>query len=222
VDGLKGAEGKRPLLGAEAYVRRWLDYHPTGEPEDILITPSTNGGGTPGDPLSQDTIRHHLNKIADNADVSKDVHPHIFRHYFTTIAKRDYDLDDAYIKHLRGDAAGSNVMETTYRHLSDADAVEHAAAKFRGEEPERDTDLTPDRCPTCGEILDPGAKACSMCGTLFSMDGAAAREKVRESMRDAKDDAGEFEEYRDLDRLQDIIEENPDVLDVLEAVAGGD
>lgn len=143
VDGLKGASGKRPLLGAKAYVKRWLDYHPTGDPDDYLITPKATGGGEPGGMITQDTIRYHLRKIADNADVDKDVHPHIFRHYFTTIAKRDYDLDDAYIKHLRGDSPGSNVMETTYRHLSDDDAIGHAVAKYRGEEPEKESGLHP-------------------------------------------------------------------------------
>ncbi|MFB6217880.1 MAG: tyrosine-type recombinase/integrase [Halobacteriaceae archaeon] len=205
-EGMKGAKGKRPLLGAEAYVRRWLDYHPTGEPDDYLITPTATGGGTPGEMITQDTIRYHLNKIADTAGVEKDVHPHIFRHYFTTIAKRDYDLDDAYIKHLRGDAPGSNVMETTYRHLSDDDAVEHAAAKFRGEEPEDESPLSPEQCPTCGEILEPNAKACSACGDVFTLDAKSAEEQIEEDMK---------QEYRDSDPEDTDKQEKVDALDEL-------
>lgn len=189
VEGMKGAKGKRPLLGAEAYVRRWLDYHPTKEPDDYLITPKATGGGEPGGMLTQDTIRYHLRKIADNAGVEKDVHPHIFRHYFTTIAKRDYDLDDAYIKHLRGDSPGSNVMETTYRHLSDDDAVEHADAKFEGREPERESPLTPETCGTCGEILEPNAKACSGCGAVFTPDAKAAEELMDDALWEGKSEA---------------------------------
>lgn len=60
VEELKGAKGERPLLGAEAYVRRWMDYHPTKEPEEYLITPQATGGGEPGGMLTQDTIRYHL------------------------------------------------------------------------------------------------------------------------------------------------------------------
>lgn len=185
-EGLKGASGKRPLLGAEAYVRRWLDYHPTGEPKDYLITPKATGGGEPGGMITQDTIRYHLRKIADKAEVDKDVHPHIFRHYFTTIAKRDYDLDDAYIKHLRGDAPGSNVMETTYRHLSDDDAIDHADAKFRGEEPKSESPLSPETCPTCGEILEPNAKACSSCGDVFTPDAKSAEKQIQQDIGAAK------------------------------------
>lgn len=211
--GLKGAEGKRPLLGAEAYVRRWLEYHPTGEPDDYLITPSKTGGGEPGEPITQDTIRYHLNKIADKADVDKDVHPHIFRHYFTTIAKRDYNLDDTYIKHLRGDSDASNVMETTYRHLSDDDAVEHATAKFEGREPEQESALTPEKCPTCGEILESDAKACSNCGTVFTPDAKEALDKSeRHTAENADPEELEIAQelvsavQDDKEKLQEILE----------------
>lgn len=210
-EGLKGASGKRPLLGAEAYVRRWLEYHPTGEPDDYLITPKATGGGEPGGMLTQDTIRYHLRKIADKAEVEKDVHPHIFRHYFTTIAKRDYDLDDAYIKHLRGDSPGSNVMETTYRHLSDDDAIGHAEAKFSGEEPEKESGLTPETCPTCGEILDPNAKACSTCGQVFTPDAKSVEEQIEQDVKDSYREVEPDDEQMDkLDQLDDLLDD-PDV-----------
>lgn len=206
IEGLKGAKGKRPLLGAEAYVRRWLEYHPTGEPDDFLITPKATGGGEPGGMLTQDTIRYHLRKAAKKAEIDKDVHPHIFRHYFTTIAKRDYDLDDAYIKHLRGDSPGSNVMETTYRHLSDDDAVEHADAKFHGREPETESPLSPESCPTCGEILEPNAKACSSCGDVFTPDARSAEKQIEQDMKDA---------YREVDPEDTDTMEKVDTLDEL-------
>ena len=208
-EGLKGANGKRPLLGAEAYTRRWLEYHPTGEPEDYLITPQATGGGEPGGMLTQDTIRYHLRKIADKADVDKDVHPHIFRHYFTTIAKRDYDLDDAYIKHLRGDAPGSRVMETTYRHLSDDDAVEHADAKFEGREPETDSPLTPETCPTCGEIMEPEAKACSACGTVFTPDAKSVEDKISDDVKQSRGEThpDDTERRSDIGQIDDLLDD---------------
>jgi len=212
-DGLKGAKGKRPLLGAEAYVRRWLEYHPTGEPDDYLITPKSTGGGTPGDQITQDTMRYHLKKIAKKAEVEKSVHPHIFRHYFTTIAKRDYDLDDAYIKHLRGDSPGSNVMETTYRHLSDADAINHATAKFKGEEPEKESPLSPEQCPTCGVILEPNAKACSNCGEVFTPDAKSAQDQIEADVKESYKEAGRAGDTQAIDDIEDVeaLLENPAV-----------
>jgi len=208
-EGLKGAQGKRPLLGAEAYVRRWLDYHPTGEPDDYLITPQATGGGEPGGMLTQDTIRYHLEKFAEKGKIEKDVHPHIFRHYFTTIAKRDYDLDDAYIKHLRGDAPGSNVMETTYRHLSDGDAIEHASAKFEGREVEAESPMTPETCPFCGEILASDAKACEGCGNVFTLDAAAVEEQIERDMKEAyrETDPQDVETMELVDRFDTALDD---------------
>lgn len=217
VEGLKGSQGKRPLLGAEAYVRQWLDYHPTGEPEDYLITPKATGGGQPGGMLTQDTIRYHLRKYADKAEIEKDVHPHIFRHYFTTIAKRDYDLDDAYIKHLRGDSPGSNVMETTYRHLSDNDAIEHADAKFNGREPETESPLTPEQCGTCGVILEPNAKACSNCGMVLTPDAKSAEDQIRGDMKESYREAGregDMAAFDDIESVDELLEQ-PEVKQAL-------
>lgn len=211
-EGLKGATGKRPLLGAEAYVRRWLDYHPTKDPDDYLITPKATGGGEPGGMLTQDTIRYHLRKIADKAGVEKDVHPHIFRHYFTTIAKRDYDMDDAYIKHLRGDAPGSNVMETTYRHLSDDDAVDHARVKTGEKDPEPESPLSPEKCPTCGEILEPNAKACGNCGQVFTPDAKSVVDQIDADVKQdyADTDPEDTSTKQKIDDLDDLLAD-PDV-----------
>lgn len=211
-DGLKGASGKRPLLGAGEYVHQWLEYHPTGDPEDALITslPKNGGGGKAGEQLTQRTIQYHLNRIADDAGIDKDVHPHIFRHYFTTIAKRDYGMDDAHIKRLRGDAPGSNVMETTYQHLTDEDSIEHAKAKHEGREPETESPLTPQVCPTCKTELDHDAKACGRCGAVFSPDAKAAQDMIEAQEREAKEQADTLEEYKDVDQVADLLQSNPE------------
>lgn len=108
VNGTKGAEkneNKRPLLGAKRGVYDWLQYHPTKAPDDDLITirPSANRG-TPGDNLHQSTLNRILKGIAEDAGVAdtKNVHAHLFRHYFVTVAKRDYGLDNDTIEHLVG------------------------------------------------------------------------------------------------------------------------
>jgi hypothetical protein len=210
-DGLKGASGKRPLLGASEYVYQWLEYHPTGEPDDYLLTalPKHGGGGEPGEMLSQRTIQYHLTKIADEAGVDKDVHPHIFRHYFTTIAKRDYGMDDAHIKRLRGDAPGSNVMETTYRHLTDEDTIEHAQAKREGREPETESPLTPQVCPTCQTELSPDARACERCGTVFTPDAKSAEEQIQDDMKNSYKQTGpeDTNTQEKLDTLDDLLDD---------------
>lgn len=215
-DGTKGASGKRPLLNAREYVHQWLEYHPCADdPEAALITakPGNGGGGEPGEPVTQSTINYHLKKIAEGAGIEKDVHPHVFRHYFTTVAKRDYGMDNDYIKRIRGDAPGSNVMETTYSHLTDDDAVSHAEEAMGISEPaEEESPLTPNVCPNpvCQHNVEPGSKSCRKCGYVFTPDAEEAKEQIEIDMWDSKGQAeGQLE--ADVDTMNKLLDENPEL-----------
>jgi integrase len=211
--GLKGADQngrKRPLLGAKRPVYDWLQNH-QGGPEDYLITalPSANRG-THGEKLSISSIRRRLKKMADNADVDKPPNPHNFRHYFVTVCKRDYGMDDATIKHLIGHGPGSNIMETTYQHLSDEDHIKAAevAADIRDEE-ENESPLTPQVCPTCAEPLDQDAKACPACGTVFTPDSKAAQDQITDQMKESykQSDPEDTDTQEKLDTLDDLLDD---------------
>jgi integrase len=219
-NGLKGADKngqKRPLLGAKRAVHDWLQFHPTGDPDDFLITALASSNVMPkGKKLHQTTINKILKDIADEAGVNKEVHAHQFRHFFVTVAKRDYGLDNDTIKHLIGHAADSKIMETTYAHLTDDDYIQNAEVGAGIREPEEPETLTPDICPTCDTQLDPEAKACSACGTVFAPDAQSAQATVQETVQDSKEDADSLEEYRSLDKLERMVNENPELLDVLE------
>jgi len=216
-DGTKGAERngkKRPLLGAKRAVYDWLQYHPTGDPDDYLITirPSANRG-TPGNKLHQTTINRVLKRIADDAGVSdrKKVHAHLFRHYFVTVAKRDYGLDNDTIKHLVGQQPDSKIMETTYSHLSDDDYIQKAEEAVGIREPEDEESLTPNICPTCDETLDGDAKACPACGTVFAPDAQAVKQQVDADLWESKSQAdGDNEDA--VDTLKQLLDENPQLL----------
>jgi site-specific recombinase XerD len=218
--GLKGADKngkKRPLLGAKRAVYDWLQDH-DGNPDDYLITSLRSANrGTHGDKLSQSNIRRRLKKIADRAEIDKDPHPHLFRHHFVTICKRDYGMDDATIKHLIGHGQGSNIMETTYQHLSDEDHIESAevAAGIK-EEQEESSPLTPQVCPTCSTQLSQGARACEACGTVFSPDAKAAQDTMQESVKESykQNDPEEAEQVTVVKQLDELVE-NPAVMDKL-------
>lgn len=188
--GLKGADKngtKRPLLGAKRAVYDWLKDHPTGDREDYLITclPSAQRGD-PGRKLSQTNIRDRLNRIAERAEIDKPPNPHNFRHYFVTSCKRDYDMDEATIKHLIGHGPGSRIMETTYQHLADEDHIEEAEVAAGLREAEEESPLTPKICPTCNEPLDPSAKACAGCGTVFAPDAQDVEKTIQQDIGAAK------------------------------------
>lgn len=224
-DGLKGADragNKRPMLGAFRACRDWLRDHPAADdPEAYFIThlPSWSRGGA-GDMLTHQQIGRLLRQIGDRAEIDKPVNPHAFRHNFVTIAKRDYELDDSVVKRLTGHADGSKVMETTYAHLSMDEVAEKAEVGAGLREPDQSR-LTPVACPTCYEPLAEGTRMCDGCGTVFALDEEQIRriqESSREEVRQDKEEAEELEEYRDLDRLEQLLDENPELVDVLESM----
>ena len=176
-DGLKGADSrglKRPLFGSRKYVRDWIGYHPFGDDPDawLFIGNPSNPESDPTKPWSWGAIRKRLVQVADRADVDKPVNPHAFRHYFVTTMRRDYGLDSDTLRALLGVAVDSNILETTYSHVTNDEYVEKAevAVGYRDEPDDLTKPLTPDACPTCGELLESHWYRCPACGELFDAD----------------------------------------------------
>lgn len=190
-DGLKGADEtgkKRPLLGAVGSIREWLRYHPDSEnPDAFLITGKPRY--TDVDPekmVSRNTLLYAMKGTGDRgglkqkAGIDKPMNPHNIRHNFVTICKREYGLSDATVKWLIGHRPDSQVMETTYAHLSDEDYIEatEVGAGIRDPDAE-DSILTPKIC-SCGEPLPGDAKACQRCGRVYTPDAKAVEEQIKE------------------------------------------
>jgi hypothetical protein len=129
-------------------------------------------------------------------------------------------MDPSTIKFLIGHHQDSTVMETTYQHLTDEDHINEARRRTEsGRDPdEKEGSLTPETCPTCREPLGPNAKACSACGSVFTPDSKAAKDTIEDTVRDAKDDADELQEHKDLDKLERLVSENPELVEVLEGM----
>lgn len=189
-DGLKGLDkygNRRPLLGAVGPLREWLRYHTKGgdpNPDHYLITGLPKyGKADPTSPVDGSTIRRVMDRLVDAADNPaidrKPTNPHMMRHNFVTVCKRDYGLPDETVKFLIGHSPTSNVMETTYAHLSDDDHIQRAeeAAGIRDPEEAEESPLTPDVC-ICGEPLPKAAKACSRCGAVYTPDAHAVADQL--------------------------------------------
>ncbi|WP_435096442.1 tyrosine-type recombinase/integrase [Halorubrum sp. N11] len=184
---LKGASGKRPLLGAQKTVRDWKRQHPTGELDDYLIThkhkQDNRDGVRAGDKLNPSTVYRQLQRIGDAVGVDKPVNAHNFRHYFVTVCKRDYGMDNDTIKHLIGHEPDSKVMERTYAHLTDEDYIKEAEVARGLREPEEENPLTPPVCDSCGEPLDDDWKSCPYCGLTYSPDAHGVEEQVQDDVK---------------------------------------
>lgn len=218
-EGLKGADEngkKRPLLGAVGSIREWLRYHPDpNNPDAYLITQKPRYRKTDGTKMvSRNTLGYAMKKLKEKAKINKPLNPHNIRHNFVTIAKREYELTDATVKWLIGHRPDSQVMETTYAHLSDDDRIREAEVGAGIREPDDENkSLSPDICH-CGEPLPPDARACPRCGTVYAPDAQAVKQQADVDLWDAKSEA-EGEEEAAVDELKRLLDENPGLLDKL-------
>ena len=174
--GLKGADKrglKRPLLGARKYVREWLQFHPYGDdPEAWLFIGNPDHHATnPDEPWSESGSLERLKQIGERAGVTRPVDHHAFRHYFATTMLRN-GMDSDTLRAMLGVAPDSSIIETTYGHVSNDEYVEkcEVAVGYREEEDEQSRSLTPESCPTCGELLESHWYRCPACGELFDAD----------------------------------------------------
>ena len=210
---LKGATGKRPLLLAEKAARDWKNQHPCDDPEAHFITHKHNWENREygaGDRLDNSTIHRQLARIGKRAGVEKPVNAHNFRHTFVTVAKRNYGMDNDTIKRLIGHRPDSNIMESTYAHLTDDDVIAEAERKVGKRDDEPESPLTPERCGNCGEPVPmDNAKACMSCGITFTPDAKAAKDKLKGEVREEKDEAKTLEEYKDADAIAQALEDDP-------------
>ena len=212
-DGLKGADEngtKRPLLGAVGSIREWLRYHPFPDnPDAYLITPKPRySNPEPDSMVSRNTMQYALKNLKEEAGIDKPLNPHAVRHNFVTIAKREYKMDDATVKHLIGHAPDSDVMETTYSHLSDEDHIRAAEEAAGIREPDDKSSLSPDICH-CGEPLGPDAKACPRCGTVYTPDAKAATDTIESDLKEALAEAGmagDTQAIEDISSVDDLLD----------------
>lgn len=171
-EGLKGAADRierRPLFGATPYLARWIDDHPfAADPEAYLFIGDPDHHYTkPDQPLCQGTIRRMLRNRADSAGVDKPVNPHNFRHYWTTIAKQDYGLNDEEIKLLLGHKRESNGLNLTYNHTLADRILTNTERKLGAADASAEKPLTPAVCGVCEESLESHWLCCPVCGTQY-------------------------------------------------------
>ena len=215
-DGLKDVSRPnqpRPLLGAVGAIRAWLRYHPDPDNEDAyLITGRPKWGRVdPTEPVSDRTISRVMEKVKEETGIDKPLHPHMMRHNFVSICKREYNQDNETVKFLIGHDPDSNVMSTTYNHLSGEDYAVKAEIGA-GIREEGESSLSPEEyCPSCGEPLPDDAKACARCGTVFTPDAKSAQDAIEDAVHEGAMEADTDAEKDAVNAVRTYIQENPEV-----------
>lgn len=226
-DGLKGADligTWNPLLGAVGSIRDWKQHHPNWDnPDAYLLTERRDSVVRDATTtVSDDTVNRILREAAEKAALeepgikNKPTHAHAMRHNFVTMCKRDYNLDDDVIKRLIRHKPESDVMNTTYAHLSDSDYIKKAEEAFGLREEEDESPMTPDHCTVCREPLPPQAKACHNCGAVFTPDAKGAQDQLSDTVKESykQTDPDDDETMEELEAIEQALDD-PEVKQLL-------
>lgn len=208
----------RPLgLATDALQKLRESGHEWDPDMHVIIAKKEWADSDPYQPLSPEAVRRCMNNLKKWAGVEKPMHPHMVRHNFVTICKRDYELPDDTVKFLIGHSPDSDVMETTYAHLGSDDhqARLEVAQGIREPEEKEDSDrFRPEACPRCRKPTHPGDLLCSRCGFEWGPDAQNASANIEEMLFASKGQAAANDDSgaeAGVDAVRELVKQNPEI-----------
>lgn len=164
VDGKTG-ERPRPFRKSIPYLLRWLDYHPTKNPDHYLWVTMEDKYK----PLKYGSARKRIIKSFERVGLDKKKNPHWFRHSRASLEAPKYN--EATLNKLFGWGVGSS-MARRYVHISGKQVIdEYRKANGLQAEEEQEKPKPFAKC-LCGRINETEAKYCSACGMALSLSTA--------------------------------------------------
>jgi len=169
-----GKTGQRRIrfVHASAYLRELLSVHPQKDDPNAYLFLTTHGN-----PLTAGRVWEQLNHTAQRAQLSKHVHPHLFRHSRATINAGF--LTEAQMNQAMGWVQGSS-MPSTYIHLSGVDldpAILEHYGKTEIPDNKKEELLRPIQCPRCEQENPATNDVCFQCGSYLSVKTAMEMER---------------------------------------------
>jgi len=172
---VEGKTGMRRIRLIEAVpdLQAWINQHPyKNNPEAPLFVTFRNSGNGPKR-LDIRTVQNTLKKVAEDAGIKKNIHPHAFRHgKLTDLVKRGFKETELRI--IAGWEADSK-MPATYIHLSGDDVEKKLLASYgiiEDEIKKEKLELKPIECPRCKTLNPHDSKYCSSCSMVLDLKTA--------------------------------------------------
>jgi len=193
-----------PLYTSYDYLKKWLNNHPFRQEEDFeeypLFTNVHQQKNSPRPRMEYRVVLHQLKKAKKQADLSKPVNPHNFRHSRATYLATK--LTEAELRKWFGWTRNSD-QPGRYVHLANED-LENALTKIHkdidnSKSREKSIEiLEPQSCPKCGETgLRPEADFCDNCMAPLNPD----EEKLKKK---ANKEADEVLSKKEIQKLKEI------------------
>lgn len=218
--GLKGAKGLRPMLWATPYVKRWVNNHhpnPDNQQAPLFCCKRNGAHYSLGDPISYEAIRRMIQSVCEKADIdSSKAQTHRFRH--TAIRRMIRDgLTEQQICFIVGWHEDSSQL-SRYGSLSDETHSSDIEAEYGLKDEEKDDiGVSFDNCPKCETPLTEmdNTSYCPACGLPLKHSVAETEQKVENDIYESKGEADTDREEELVDKLRDIVSENPEAIEKL-------
>ena len=176
---ITGKTGTRnPLVVTSApYLSAWLSVHPQANNPDAPLWPQLRSR----QPLGYDAISRMLQRLFRRAGIKKPCHPHLFRHSRVTYILANGIMNEQQAKTYFGWTPESDVIGSTYAHLTDSDA-NNAILRENNLAPHQQAqrDLQPITCRICGQLNTPRAEYCQRCHAVLDLHRAYEHQQLHD------------------------------------------
>jgi hypothetical protein len=176
---MTGKTGTRnPLVVTSApYLSAWLSTHPDANNPDAPLWPQLRSR----QPLGYDAICRMLQRLFNKAGIKKPCHPHLFRHSRVTYVLANGIMNEQQAKTYFGWTPESDVIGSTYAHLTDSDA-NNAILRENNLAPHQaaQRDLQPIACKICGQLNTPRSEYCQRCHAVLDLHRAYEHQQLHD------------------------------------------
>jgi len=214
---LRSRKSKRdiPIVWGSKYIMRWLDFHPTKQPDDVLWPRKYHYGYKERDvPRNIDYRGAYeiIKRLKKRAGIKRKINPHIFRHLRATLLAKDPRISTEIKKAYLGQSPHSNVFEKTYMHLSQEDVFEGVLHSF-GLKEDKETphipELKGELCPRCNAPVSKNDKYCAKCWFVVDQEEMLKRkEEQKKPMEIINKLLKLLTEKLDSKELEELIKES--------------
>jgi integrase len=197
--GLKGI----PITWSVGYLGQWLAIHPGREDINapLWVSEIRKAESKKYEAVSYNRILTLVKGIAKDAKISKNIHPHIFRHKAITNWILE-GLSEQEIKHRAGWSKGSSQMFKIYGNFTDDEMNKSILGRYGLGAQEKKILL--EACPRCRVTLPPDAKFCPQCSLVLDQKALTDLKKYDDKMADLMERLLKSDEARKIiDKMND-------------------
>jgi site-specific recombinase XerD/RNA polymerase subunit RPABC4/transcription elongation factor Spt4 len=178
----RGKTGRRRILITDGIsdIQLWINMHPLKNDPNATLFISLSYRNK-SQPLRPSGLNEIISRLAENAGITRNIYPHLFRHTRATICGKIKKWNEARMRIFFGWTKNSN-MPSVYTHMNDDDVNELALleAGIKKGNDVKETELKDKACPRCHKMNPFDAKYCNFCSLLLDSSIAGKHAKIVE------------------------------------------